>query len=134
MNKFAGTLTFTGEVEVNKIQDKHLVIKSQDSQYTTVFLLGNTKHETSEELIKSYNNIWELFAYDISISTEDNMTILNNEIDKEGLYEVASFESSEADLRDIIERFQDSFEVMSVREAEESEKFGNRIIKADFIY
>ncbi len=133
MNKFAGTLTFTGAVEVNKIQDKHLVVKSQDSQYTTVFLLGNTKHETSEELIKSYN-IWELFAYDISISTEDNMTILNNEIDKEGLYEVASFESSEADLRDIIERFQDSFEVMCVREAEESEKFGNRIIKADFIY
>lgn len=133
MNKFAGTLTFTGEVEVNKIQDKHLVVKSQDSEYTTIFLLGNTKYETSEELIKSYN-IWELYAYDISISTEDNMTILNNEIDKEGLYEVASFESSEADLRDIIERFQDSFEVMCVREAEESEKFGNRIIKADFIY
>lgn len=133
MNKFAGTLTFTGEVEVNKIQDKHLVVKSQDSEYTTIFLLGNTKHETSEELIKSYN-IWELYAYDISISTEDNMTILNNEIDKEGLYEVASFESSEADLRDIIERFQDSFEVMCVREAEESEKFGNRIIKADFVY
>ncbi len=133
MNKFAGTLTFTGKVEVNKIQDKHLVVKSQDSEYTTIFLLGNTKHETSEELIKSYN-IWELYAYDISISTEDNMTILNNEIDKEGLYEVASFESSEADLRDIIERFQDSFEVMCVREAEESEKFWNRIIKADFIY
>lgn len=133
MNKFAGTLTFTGEVEVNKIQDKHLVVKSQDSEYTTIFLLGNTKYKTSEELIKSYN-IWELYAYDISISTEDNMTILNNEIDKEGLYEVASFESSEADLRDIIERFQDSFEVMCVREAEESEKFGNRIIKADFIY
>ncbi len=133
MNKFAGTLTFTGEVEVNKIQDKHLVVKSQDSEYTTIFLLGNTRYETSEELIKSYN-IWELYAYDISISTEDNMTILNNEIDKEGLYEVASFESSEADLRDIIERFQDSFEVMCVREAEESEKFGNRIIKADFIY
>ncbi len=134
MNKFAGTLTFTGAVEVNKIQDKHLVVKSQDSQYTTVFLLGNTKHENSEELIKSYSDLWELFAYDISISTEDNMTILNNEIDKEGLYEIASFESSEADLRDIIERFQDSFEVMCVREAEESEKFGNRIIKADFIY
>lgn len=133
MNKFAGTLTFTGEVEVNKIQDKHLVVKSQDSEYTTIFLLGNTKYETSQELIKSYN-IWELYAYDISISTEDNMTILNNEIDKEGLYELASFESSEADLRDIIERFQDSFEVMCVREAEESEKFGNRIIKADFIY
>lgn len=134
MNKFSGTLTFTGAVEVNKIQDKHLVVKSQDSEYTTIFLLGNTKHETSEELIKSYSDLWELFAYDISISTEDNMTILNNEIDKEGLYEVASFESSEADLRDIIERFQDSFEVMCVREAEESEKFGNRIIKADFIY
>ena len=62
------------------------------------------------------------------------MVMLNNEVDKDGLYEVASFESPEMDMRNIVERFQDSFEVICVREAEESEKFGNRIIKADFIY
>ena len=49
--------------------------------------------------------------------------MLNNEVDKDGLYEVASFESPEMDMRNIVERFQDSFEVICVREAEESEKF-----------
>jgi hypothetical protein len=62
------------------------------------------------------------------------MRMLNNEFEKDGLYEVASFESPAADLRDIVDRFQDSFEVICIREAEESEKFGNRIIKVDFIY
>lgn len=134
MNNFAGTLTFSWELDLSKVQEKHLVIKSENTDETSIFIFGKTKLESSEELIKSYNIIWELEAYDISISTEDNMTMLNNEIDKEGLYEVASFESPEMDMRNIIERFQDSFEVICVREAEESEKFGNRIIKADFIY
>jgi hypothetical protein len=134
MNNFAGTLTFSGEIVTDKIQDKHLVIKSRESENTSIFIFGKTSLETSEELVNSYSVLGNLEAYDISISTEDNMTMLNNEVDKDGLYEVASFESSEADLRDVIERFQDSFEVVCVREAEESEKFGNRIIKADFIY
>lgn len=134
MNNFAGTLTFSWELDLSKVQEKHLVIKSENTDETSIFIFGKTKLESSEELIKSYNVLWELEAYDISISTEDNMTLLNNEVDKDGLYEVASFESPEMDMRNIIERFQDSFEVMCVREAEESEKFGNRIIKADFIY
>lgn len=134
MNNFAGTLTFSWELDLSKIQEKHLVIKSENTDETSIYIFGKTKLESSQELIKSYNIIWELEAYDISISTEDNMTMLNNEVDKDGLYEVASFESPEMDMRNIVERFQDSFEVMCVREAEESEKFGNRIIKADFIY
>lgn len=134
MNNFAGTLTFSWDISFNKIQEKHLVINPKESDETTIFIFGKTRLESSEELIKHYGELWTLEAYDISISTEDNMVMLNNEIDKDGLYEVASFESPEMDLRDIIERFQDSFEVMCIREAEESEKFGNRIIKADFIY
>ncbi len=134
MNNFAGTLTFRWQVVLNKIQEKYLVSKSDDSHNTTVFIFGKTLSETSEEILKEYANVWELYAYDISISTEDNMTMLNNEVDKEGLYEVVSFESPVADIRNVVERFQDSFEIISIREAEESEKYGNRVIRADFIY
>lgn len=134
MNNFAGTLTFSWELDLSNIQEKHLVIKSENTDETSIYIFGKTKLESSEDVIKLYSNIWELEAYDISISTEDNMTMLNNEVDKDGLYEVASFESPEMDMRNIVERFEDSFEVICVREAEESEKFGNRIIKADFIY
>lgn len=134
MNNFAGTLTFSGEINTDKIQEKYLIIKPEESEEISIFLFGKTKLETSDEIIQSYSHIGTLEAYDISISTEDNMSLLNNEIDKEGLYEVASFESPVMDIRNIVDRFQDSFEIICVREAEESEKFGNRIVKVDFIY
>lgn len=134
MNNFAGTLTFTGKIDSSKIQEKHLINTSDDSENTTIFLFGKTKSESTEEILKQYADIWELYAYDISISTEDNMTMLNNEVEKEWLYEVVTFESAVADMRNIVERFQDSFEIICIREAEESEKFWNRIIRADFIY
>jgi len=134
MNNFAGTVTFKKEIDTKKIQEKYLLIETEESEFTTLFIFGKTPLETSDELIEQFETLWELEAYDISISTEDNMKMLNNEFEKDGLYEVASFESPAADLRDIIERFQDSFEVICIREAEESEKFGNRIVKADFIY
>jgi len=49
--------------------------------------------------------------------------MLNTIIEPEGVYEMTSFESPEIDIRSISSRFLDSFEVISVREAEESEKF-----------
>lgn len=134
MQNYSWTVTFKTSIDTKKIQDKHLLIETEESDFTTIFIFGKTKLETSDELIDQFKTLWELEAYDISISTEDNMTMLNNEFEKDGLYEVASFESPAADLRDIVDRFQDSFEVICIREAEESEKFWNRIIKVDFIY
>ncbi|MDA7494834.1 hypothetical protein N8455_00670 [Candidatus Gracilibacteria bacterium] len=134
MNNFAGTFTFLGKIDLTKIQDKHLIIPCDETENTNIFVFGKTKLDSIEELVKSYGEYGELDAYDVSISSEDNMTMLNNEIDKEGVYEVASFESANINLRDITQRFQDSFEVICVREAEESEKFGNRVIRVDFIY
>lgn len=134
MQNYSWTVTFKTSIDTKKIQDKHLLIETEESDFTTIFIFGKTKLETSDELIDQFKTLWELEAYDISISTEDNMTMLNNEVDKEGLYEVVSFESPVADIRNIIERFEDSFDVICIREAEESEKFGNRVIRADFIY
>lgn len=131
MNKFVGTLTFTWKVDVEKINFKKLVIAWEN---TTLFLFWETEIDNSEALFQYFGGFWELVNYDISLDTEDNISMLNTIIEPEGVYEMTSFESPEIDIRSISSRFLDSFEVISVREAEESEKFWNRIIKVDFIY
>lgn len=134
MNTFSWTITFSGEVDSSKIQEKHLVVSSEETENTTVFIFGKTELKKSDDLVKKYEDLWEAIYYEFSISTEDNMAILNNDFDKDWVYEVASFESVDINFRDIAQRFQDSFEVISVRESEDSNKFWNRIIKVDFIY
>ncbi|MCP4524108.1 MAG: hypothetical protein GY828_07870 [Candidatus Gracilibacteria bacterium] len=134
MNTFSGTITFENAIDTSKLQEKNLTISQSDSEKMTLFVFGKTKEETSEDLIKSYENLGTIFSYDVSISTEDNIVLLNTDFEKTGIYEVAAFESPEITLRDVVERFSDSFEAMCVREAEESDKFGNRIIKVDFVY
>ena len=131
MNTFAGTITFEWKIDTKKIQEKYFVVQWEN---TTVFLFGKTKIEDSEEFIKNFEALGNIIEYDISLSTEDNMNILNTDFEKDGIYECVSFEGAEVDIRDIMKRFMDEFEVISVREAEESEKFGNRIVKVDFVY
>jgi len=131
MNTFAGTITFEWEVDLSKINCKKLVI---DWENITVFIFWDTKIESSKEFIDDFESYWKIISHDISISTEDNINLLNTDFDMEWLYEWASFEGLEVDIRDISERFLDAFEVISVREAEESTKFWNRIVKVDFVY
>ena len=134
MNTFSGTITFTKEIDVSKIKDKHVIVESMQSESFTVFMFGKTKIDSSEALIESYKALWDIEAYDMSISTEDNINILNTDYEKQGLYEVAAFEWPEVDYKDIIGRFEEMFEVICVREAEESNRYGNRIVKVDFVY
>lgn len=134
MNTFSGTISFKTKIDTSKLQDKHVAVESAESDIFTLFIFGQTKIQSSEEIIKSYEKFGEIFSYDISISTEDNIAILNTDYEKDGLYEVAVFEWPEIDYKDIIGRFDEMFEVICVREAEESEKFWNRIVKVDFIY
>lgn len=134
MNTFSGTISFKTKIDTSKIQDKHVAVESAESDIFTLYIFGQTKIQSSEELIQSYEKFGEIFSYDISISTEDNIAILNTDYEKDGLYEVAAFEWPEIDYKDIIGRFDEMFEVICVREAEESEKFWNRIVKVDFIY
>lgn len=134
MNTFSGTITFKEAIDTSKIQDKHVIVESMDADGVTLFLFGQTKLSSSDEFIDSYKKFGEILSYDISISTEDNIAILNTDYEKDGLYEVASFEWPEVDYKDIIGRFDEMFEVICVREAEESIRYRNRIVKVDFIY
>ncbi len=78
-------------------------------------------------------HFWKLANHDISIESEDALEILNSEYE-EGIYESVSFEGPNTSFDDILERFAESDEVIAVREAETSLLYGNKIIKADFIF
>lgn len=132
MNKFAGTITFSWEVDLSKLNYKNLV--SLGDNYTTVFVFWDTKFETSKALLEDFEKYWEQISYDVSISTEDKITMMNTDLDKDWLYESASFEWPESDIKNVTERFMDTYELICVRESENSEKFWNRIIRADFVY
>ena len=133
MNKFAGNITFKWNPDIKSIKDKHIENISEEGD-KTLFIFWKTEISSSEELENSFSGIWEILYSDISISTEDNISILSDSIDKEWLYESVSFEWPWVNFNDIQSRFLDNFEVISVREIEESEKFWNRIVKVDFIY
>jgi hypothetical protein len=100
----------------------------------TAYVFGKTQVTDGDELIKQFEELGELESYDVSFSLEDKMVLLNDSFDKSGVYESAFFEGPEVSYEAILDRFQETYEVISVREVEESELFGNRIVKVDFVY
>lgn len=131
MNHYAGTITYTWDIKIDKIQWKILEIEGEN---TTLFVFGKSKQETSQKLLEDFQQAGEIIAYDLSLSTEDRITQLNTDLEEAELYECACFEWPAVDIKDIIERFDDTYEAMVVREAEISKKFWNRIVKVDFVY
>lgn len=130
MNIFAGNFSVKNPSEIPDIDFD--IIQSSD---TSFFIMGADANISSHADIKKLleNNFWELTSYDISLEPEDTLEILSSEYE-DGVYECVTFEWPKVNFEDILERFAESSEVICVREAETSEKYGNRIIKADFIY
>ena len=77
---------------------------------------------------------WEIQTQDIS--SEDNgdaIEILLEEFEP-WVFESVSFEGSEVSFETIFERFTESDTVICVREAELSRRYGNKVIRVDFLY
>ncbi|USN58986.1 MAG: hypothetical protein H6767_02655 [Candidatus Peribacteria bacterium] len=101
----------------------------------TLFVFGSVVFKTAKEVVAYFEKEYgEIVDADISISTEEKVAIINYDISEDGLYECATFEGEEVGFREILARFEDSFEAVSIREAEVSKKTGNRVVKVDFVY
>lgn len=99
-----------------------------------VFIFWDTKLNKSSEIMQLLQDkLWDILSYDISISTEDKMDIINDTYEQ-WVYELATFEWEQVDFDEILERFWDFEEVVSIREAEMSSKFWNKVVKVDFVY
>jgi len=132
MNKFAWNITFKDEVDTKAIKYEFLETYMEDWTIN-VLIFWKTEKESSIEIVEELKKAWEILDTDISIEKEDKIALLNNKVDW-SIYELVSFEWIEVCYEEILERFVETTEIVSIREAWNSKKFGNKIIKADFIY
>ena len=124
MNVFAGNFTLNGNKKIDL--DFDFVESLSKNGDKIVFVFWETELKTSKEVLDMIiQSVWELKNYDISISSEDNIEIVNLAYE-EGIYEIATFEWEEVDFNEIFDRFKDFEEVVAIREVEVSEKFGNK--------
>ena len=134
MNVFAWNITLNWNKQVPedfKFDYLETLSKSWDKN---LYLFWETDYKSSKEMINFFvTSFWELKSCDISISSELKIEVMPYDFEEE-IYEVASFEWEEVDFNEIKERFKEHDAIFSVREAEESSKFGNKVIKVDFIY
>lgn len=130
MNIFAGNITLKHKTKIPELDLD--IIPAGDAGF---FIMGADESLQSSQEVIDYleKNIGELESYDISIESEDELEILSSEYE-DWVYECVSFEGPETSFDDIIERFADSGEVICIRQAEDSKKYGNRVIKVDFVY
>lgn len=132
MYKFAWSIVLAWNKKIN-LEFDYVENFSKDWN-KVVFIFGETDVKKSEDLVEALvKKLWFIKYFDISISSEDKLEILNDTYE-EWIYELVTFEWEDVDFKEIKERFIDTPEVISIRESDVSEKFWNRKIKVDFVY
>lgn len=134
MNTFAWNITLKwNKTIIGKLDFDYVENISKDWN-KVLYVFGDTDMENSEELSDMFTELlWEVLYYDVSLSSEDKVSILWDSFE-EWVYELASFEWEQVDFDEILDRFSDFDWVISIREAEISNKFWNKVIKVDFVY
>lgn len=133
MNYFAWNIVLKGKPEIKDLDFDYVEIFSK-TWNTVLYIFWETEINNSKELEELFIfKIWELNSFDITINTENNIEVFEWDYG-EGIYELVSFEGEEVDYENILARFEEVSEVISVRESWISEKFWNKIIKVDFLY
>ena len=132
MYTFAWTITLSDNKKINLDIDYIEVLKKW--KHKVIYLMWETNVKSVEELVDTLKEeLWNIDSYEISFSKEQKVQVMS-EIFDDWVYEVACFEWEEVEFKEIRERFVDTPEVVSVREAEFSDIFKNRKIKVDFLY
>jgi len=133
MNIFAGNMTLPWNILQIPDLDYDIITLSQKNFF---IMWGTENFSTVEELRADLEkSFWEISVFDVSFDRDDNrVEILSEEYPEDGVYECVSFEGPNVDMQDIIERFTDSAELVSVRKAGISPSYGNDIVKADFLF
>lgn len=132
MNIFSWNVTLDGNKKIDL--DFDYIESLSKSWNKIVFVFWETNLKSHWELLDMLKeSLGPIIGHDISISSENKIDILNWTYE-EWIYEIATFEWEEVTFEEIVDRFKDFEEVVSIREADISEKFGNKKIKVDFVY
>lgn len=134
MNTFAGNITLKwNKTIIGQLEFDYVENLSKDGN-KVLYIFWDTDIETSTDFIAMLKELfWEILNYDISLSSEDKMSILGDSYE-EWVYELATFEWEQVDFDEILDRFSDFDWVISIREAENSSRFWNKVVKVDFVY
>jgi hypothetical protein len=134
MNLVVWNISLVWNIEIPKSFDFDVIEIVSETWNKNIYLFWETEITSSEDFISMCSKeMGEIRNYDLSISTEDNIELSAYDFE-EWIYELASFEWKEVTFEEIKDRFSEHDAIFSVREAEVSEKFWNRVIKADFVY
>lgn len=134
MHKTAWNITFEQQIKF-EIENLNFVESLNPIWTYTYFFYWKTYIKTSIELLQELEKkSWAKYInYDISISSEDDLEIYTNK-KLEWIYTMISIEWSKEDFKGVLDKFKDSSPfIVSIREAENSPRFGNRIIKIDIV-
>lgn len=116
--------------------DNLFFVESENTCGTyTYFFYWDTYKKVSMELLKELqdNANCRSVNYDISISTEDDLKIYTNK-QVEWIYTTICIEWNLENFNTVLEKFEGSSSfIVSIRESDNSPRFGNRIIKIDII-
>jgi len=133
MNTFAWNVTINWDSTISWLEYDYIANLSKTWD-KVIFIYWDTQLKTSKEILEMLKEkLGEIKNHDISISTEDKMDIINSTYE-EWVYELATFEWEQVDFTEISDRFWEFEEVVSIREAETSAKFWNKVVKVDFVY
>jgi len=134
MNTVVWTITVEWKDQISEDFDFDIVPSLSTNWNITIYFFWETEIKTSKDFIEdSEKYLWKILHSDISISSEENVFLDPFDFE-EWVYEVASFSWEQITFWEIKKRFEWNEEVISIREAEVSEKFWNKVIKVDFVY
>ncbi|MDQ7010032.1 MAG: hypothetical protein Q9M94_07115 [Candidatus Gracilibacteria bacterium] len=134
MNLVVGTINLEKNENIPESFDFDYVSSLSENGEKNLFIFGETEIKSSKEFVEyCEKELGKITDFDISIETE-NKIILEPYDYEEGIYEVASFEGEQVNFSEIKNRFEENDTLISVREAGISPKFGNKIIKVDFVF
>ena len=134
MNIFAWNIKISSQDLDKEKYDFDYIENHSDNWSKILYVFWETDLKTSKEIISKFEKIFgELEKYDISISSEDEIELIPYDYE-EWIYEVASFEWEKVNFKEIKDRFIGLDTVFSIREAEISSTFWNKVIKVDFVY
>ncbi len=134
MYKLAWNISF--EKKVNFSFDNIFFIETENLDWTyNYFFYGKTYKKSELDILTELEKIaWEwAINKDISISIEDELEVY---FDKQvnWSYTLLSIEGKEENFKSVLEKFKNSSpHIVSIREAENSKVFWNRIIKIDIV-
>ena len=132
MKLFAWTVFFRSPIpETLPDLDIDILKISSNGLY---IMWGLEDGQTLEDVLSSLTSaLWVLSYTDISSEENDQLEIMLDKLES-WVFESVRFEWPEISFDVVIERFSESDEVLCVREAEASHKFGNKVIRVDFMY